>query len=160
MQFSLIGSEFNYGQLNASKVKVYLRTGCVEILEQHQDLLGKIENDVIEIESNNENQKEIKRFILQEAVFVVSTIKPEVNGSKTAVSVYSTGVKELNNELNLDAVIKEYEEKKGLLEALTDLRKAEENKTKQQSMDSTILLLKSEVEFLRRTKLIRSDFKG
>ena len=50
MLFLLATPEYNNIQSNTTKVKVHLRNGVAEILEQHQDLMGKVENNLLEIE--------------------------------------------------------------------------------------------------------------
>jgi hypothetical protein len=72
MLFLLATPEYNNIQSNTTKVKVHLRNGVAEILEQHQDLMGKVENNLLEIETNFENRLEKLLFVLQDAVFVVS----------------------------------------------------------------------------------------
>ena len=72
MLFLLATPEYNNVQSNATKVKVHLRTGIAEILDNHQDLMGKVENNIVEIETNFENKAEKFVFVLQDAVFIVS----------------------------------------------------------------------------------------
>jgi F0F1-type ATP synthase epsilon subunit len=57
MQFSLATPEDNKKVLsNATKVKIHLTTGIVEILDKHQDLLGKIGIDLLEVEKNEDSK--------------------------------------------------------------------------------------------------------
>ena len=72
MQFVLATPEYNNSQSNTTKVKVHLRNGIAEIFDQHQDLMGKIDNNIIEIETNFENRVEKILFVLQDGVFIVS----------------------------------------------------------------------------------------
>ena len=65
MLFLLAAPEYNNVQSNTSKVRVHLRTGVAEIFDQHQDLMGKVENNIIEIETNFEGKIEKFVFILQ-----------------------------------------------------------------------------------------------
>lgn len=58
MLFLLATPEYSNLQSNTTKVKVHLRSGVAEIFEQHQDLMGKVENNIIEIETNFENKFE------------------------------------------------------------------------------------------------------
>ena len=51
MLFLLATPEYNNVQANTTKVRVHLRSGVAEIFEQHQDLMGKVENNLIEIET-------------------------------------------------------------------------------------------------------------
>jgi len=75
MLFLLATPEYNNVQSNTTKVRVHLRSGVAEIFEQHQDLMGKIDNDIVEIETNFENRLEKIWFVLQDAVFIVSNQK-------------------------------------------------------------------------------------
>ena len=47
MLFSLATPEYTHIQSNTTKVRVHLRSGVAEIFEQHQDLMGKIDNNII-----------------------------------------------------------------------------------------------------------------
>ena len=58
MLFFLATSEYNNIQSNTTKVKVHLTNGIAEILDQHQDLMGLIENNILEIETNFESKLE------------------------------------------------------------------------------------------------------
>ena len=76
MLFLLATPEYNNVQSNTTKVKVHLRSGVAEILEQHRDLMGKIDNNIVEIETNFENKLEKIWFVLQDAVFSESDVHP------------------------------------------------------------------------------------
>ena len=73
MLFLLNTPEYTNVQSNTTKVKVHLKNGVAEILDQHQDLMGRVENNIVEIETNFENKTEKNLFVLQDAVFIVST---------------------------------------------------------------------------------------
>ena len=75
MLFLLATPEYNNVQSNTTKVRVHLRSGIAEIFEQHQDLMGKVDNNIVEIETNFENKLEKIWFVLQDAVFIVSNQK-------------------------------------------------------------------------------------
>jgi len=62
MLFLLATPEYNNLQSNTTKVRVHLRNGVAEVFDQHQDLMGKVDNNIIEIETNFENRIE-KNFI-------------------------------------------------------------------------------------------------
>ena len=46
MFFLLATPQYNNSQSNITKVKVHLRNGIAEIFDQHQDLMGKVENNL------------------------------------------------------------------------------------------------------------------
>ena len=72
MLFLLATPEYTNVQSNTTKVKVHLRNGVAEVFDLHQDLMGRIDNNIVEIETNFENRLEKILFVLQDAVFIVS----------------------------------------------------------------------------------------
>lgn len=166
MLFLLATPEYNKVQSNTTKVKVHLRNGIAEILDQHQDLMGKVENDLLEIETNFENKLEKFIYVLQDAVFIVSAkgLESNIETKGTGVYVYARRVREINSSTSTDEITKQYDIKKKeldleteKLEALTDdaAKKAGKLLT-----NSRLLLLKEEVEFLRRATVIIKSIKG
>jgi F0F1-type ATP synthase epsilon subunit len=166
MLFLLSTPEYNKVQSNTTKVKVHLKNGIAEILDQHQDLMGTVENNLLEIESTFENKLEKFLFILQDAVFIVSTKGLDKNSESkgTGVYVYARRVREINQTTSVDEIIKQYEQKKNEL----DIEKAKEEKAKETSsskgstliVNSRIFLLQEEVEFLKRASIIIKDLKS
>lgn len=159
MLFLLATSEYNNVQLNTTKVRVHLRNGVAEIFNQHQDLMGKVENNLVEIETNFENKIEKFSFILQDAVFIVSNqgLEGTLDYKGTGVYVYAKKVREVTSNLSIDEISKQYEQKKGELDTqLEKLSETQDNK----ALNSKILLLKEDVEFLRRSLAIIKDLKG
>jgi exopolysaccharide biosynthesis predicted pyruvyltransferase EpsI len=171
MLFLLSTPEYNKLQSNTTKVKVHLKNGIAEILDQHQDLMGKVENNLLEIESSFENKLEKFLFILQDAVFIVSTkgLESTAETRGTGVYVYARRVREINQNTSADDILKQYEQKKTELE----LAKAKEEKLKEEKskettksaksstlvVNSRIFLLEEEVEFLKRASIIIKDLK-
>jgi hypothetical protein len=158
MLFLLATSEYNNVQLNTTKVRVHLRNGIAEIFDQHQDLMGKVENNLVEIETNFENKIEKFSFILQDAVFVVSNqgLEGTLEHKGTGVYVYAKKVREINSDLSIDEITKQYDQKKLQLDGeLEKVNEKEENK----ALNSKILLLKEDVEFLRRSLIIIKEIK-
>ena len=159
MLFLLATSEYNNVQLNTTKVRVHLRNGVAEIFNQHQDLMGKVENNLVEIETNFENKIERFSFILQDAVFIVSNqgLEGTLDYKGTGVYVYAKKVREVTANLSIDEISKQYEQKKAELDTqIEKLSETQENK----ALNSKILLLKEDVEFLRRSLTIIKDIKG
>jgi len=158
MLFLLATSEYNNVQLNTTKVRVHLRNGIAEIFDQHQDLMGKVENNLVEIETNFENKIEKFSFILQDAVFVVSNqgLEGTLEHKGTGVYVYAKKVREINSDLSIDEITKQYDQKKLQLDGeLEKVNEKEENK----ALNSKILLLKEDVEFLRKSLIIIKEIK-
>jgi len=158
MLFLLATPEYNNVQSNTTKVKVHLRSGVAEILEQHQDLMGKVENNIIEIETNSENKIEKILYILQDAVFVVSNqgLDTTIENQGTGVYVYAERVKEINSSISVDAVSKEFEQKTNELEA----ERAKVTDGGDKVLTSKIILLEDEIEFLKKVVLVVKELKS
>jgi F0F1-type ATP synthase epsilon subunit len=160
MLFLLATPEYSNLQSNTTKVKVHLRSGVAEIFEQHQDLMGKVENNIIEIETNFENKFEKSLFILQDAVFVVSNqgLDTTAETKGTGVYVYAKKVKEITSTISIDEVTKQYEQKVSELE--TENQKLALTDGNDKVINSKIFLLKDEVEFLKKVVTIVKEFKS
>ena len=159
MLFLLATPEYTNVQSNTTKVRVHLRNGVAEVFDQHEDLMGKVENNLLEVETNFENKIEKLLFILQDAVFIVSNKGLEANPESkgTGIYVYAKRVREINSSTSIDEIAKQYDQKYGELEKATT--KAEEEKDNSVKTNSRIFLLKEEVEFLQRTLVILKDLK-
>jgi F0F1-type ATP synthase epsilon subunit len=160
MLFLLATPEYSNLQSNTTKVKVHLRSGVAEIFEQHQDLMGKVENNIVEIETNFENKFEKSLFILQDAVFVVSNqgLDTTAETKGTGVYVYAKKVKEINSSISIDEVTKQYEQK--IVELESENQKLATADGNEKVINSKIFLLKDEVEFLKKVVTIVKDFKS
>jgi hypothetical protein len=160
MLFLLATPEYSNLQSNTTKVKVHLRSGVAEIFEQHQDLMGKVENNIIEIETNFENKFEKSLFILQDAVFVVSNqgLDTTAETKGTGVYVYAKKVKEITSAISVDEVTKQYEQK--LVELETENQKLATAEGNEKVINSKIFLLKDEAEFLKKVVTIVKEFKS
>jgi len=158
MLFLLATPEYNNVQSNTTKVKVHLRSGVAEILEQHQDLMGKVENNIIEIETNSDNKIEKTLYVLQDAVFVVSNqgLDSTVENQGTGVYVYAKRVKEINSSVSIDAVSKEFEQKTTEL----DLERSKMTDAVDQVLTSKMILLEDEIEFLKKVVLIVKELRS
>lgn len=159
MLFLLATPEYTNIQNNTTKVRVHLRSGIAEIFDQHQDLMGKVENNLVEIESNFENRVEKFIFVLQDAVFIVSNKGLDKNKpAGTGVYIYAKKAYEINSNLNLDDLTKQYDQKKAILDSemvkLTD--NSEKGKT---ALNSKILLIEQEVEFFKQALVIAKQMK-
>ena len=151
MLFLLNTPEYTNVQSNTTKVKVHLKNGVAEILDQHQDLMGRVENNIVEIETNFENKTETNLFVLQDAVFIVSTKGLDKKlEKKTSVYVYAKNVKEINSRLAIDEITKQYEKKQSLLETETLKLSAQNSEKLESSIKSKIFALNDDVEFLKK----------
>jgi hypothetical protein len=159
MLFLLATPEYNNIQSNTTKVKVHLRNGVAEILEQHQDLMGKVENNLLEIETNFENKLEKLLFVLQDAVFIVSNkgLETNIESKRTGVYVYAKRVREITSSTSVEEIIKQYDLKNSQLE--TELAKVD-TEGKSTKTTSKIFLLQEEVEFLKKVVTVIKDLKS
>lgn len=151
MLFLLNTPEYTNVQSNTTKVKVHLKNGVAEILDQHQDLMGRVENNIVEIETNFENKTEKNLFVLQDAVFIVSTKGLDKKlDKKTSVYVYAKNVKEINSRLAIDEITKQYEKKLSLLETETLKLSSQNSEKLENSIKSKIFMLNEDTEFLKK----------
>lgn len=157
MLFLLATPEYNNIQSNTTKVKVHLRSGVAEILEQHQDLMGKVENNIIEIETNSDNKIEKALYVLQDAVFVVSNqgLDSSIENQGTGVYVYAKRVKEITSNISIDVISKEFEQKIAELES----ERSKITEVVDQVLTSKMLLLEDEIEFLKKVLLVVKELK-
>jgi len=160
MQFLLATPEYNNVQSNTTKVKVHLRNGVAEVFDQHQDLMGKIDNNIIEIETNFENRIEKTLFVLQDGVFIVSNqgLDASTENKGTSVYVYAKRAKEIASNISLEEISKQYEQKK--LDLETETQKLTGNATSDKVINSKVFLLKDEVEFYKKVFLVVKDIKS
>jgi F0F1-type ATP synthase epsilon subunit len=157
MLFLLATPEYTNVQANTTKVKVHLKNGIAEILDKHQDLMGRVENNLVEIESSFENKVEKLLFVVQDAVFIVSTKGLDPNLKGTGVYVYARNVRELNSTLSIDELSKQYEQKKALLE--TEIEKISQVERANKPLSSKILLLEEDVAFFRKALIFAKELK-
>lgn len=123
------------------KVKAYLTNGAVEVLEKHQSLLGKIEDNIIEVESNFQNREKKEIFVLKNAVFQISDEE-----NRTSVITFTQDYREITEKTSIEAIQEEIEKKGKLLEA------------SQSSLNS--LLLEKEIFFLKKVISVTKDYKA
>nr|YP_009545188.1 ATP synthase CF1 epsilon subunit [Synura uvella]AYO28342.1 ATP synthase CF1 epsilon subunit [Synura uvella] len=171
MLFFLATPESSIVQTKTTKIRVHLSSGVAEIYEEHQDLMGRIDNDLVEFETNFDNKIETSKYLVQEGVFVVSTkntISVDLENSETAVYVYAKRVFEISSKAksSLDIISKEYETKTSLLEReeqrLKEEQATKDNKTSasyELVKSSNLMLLKEDVEFLRKVILVIKELK-
>jgi hypothetical protein len=154
MQFFLTSPDYNKTQTNVTKVRVSLRTGIAEILENHQNLMGKVENNVVEVETNFEGRVEKFLFVLQNGVFIVSNSGLQTDGEQegeTVVYIYSSRALEINNNTPIEGLIKEEEQKRATVE--TELN------TTAKATNSTLLLIQADILFLEKAIASVKSFK-
>lgn len=162
MQFSLATPEDTKKNLsNATRVKVHLTTGIVEILDKHQDLLGKVSMDILEVESNNDNKSEKSKFILQEGLVIVSTKGLDIETAQTGVYVYAKRILELTTSLSMEEFSKKVEQKSAKLELekllLADVTPSGINTN---TLKTKVLLLEDELAFDKKVLALIKESKN
>lgn len=165
MLFLLATPEYNNVQSNTTKVRVHLRSGIAEIFEQHQDLMGKVDNNIVEIETNFENKLEKIWFVLQDAVFIVSNQKGDSAASAfenegTGVYIYAKRVKEINSSVSMEDLSKQYDEKVSLFEAEKQKLVDENIDVSDETSNSKLMVIKDEIDFIKKVMAVVKDFKG
>jgi len=161
MFFFLATPEYDNIQSNITKVRVHLNTGIAEIFDQHQDLMGRVENDIVEVEALNENRLEKFTFVLQDGIFVVSTKGLDPKDSRgTGVYIYARQAKVLNSDFSLEEITKKYEQKSAELEIQNQkYNEAGATSVLGKSIAPKVLLLESEVKYFERVISIAKSLK-
>ena len=165
MLFLLATPEYNNVQSNTTKVRVHLRSGIAEIFEQHQDLMGKVDNNIVEIETNFENKLEKIWFVLQDPVFIVSNQKGDsaaaaFENEGTGVYIYAKRVKEINSSVSLEELSKQYDEKVSLFETEKQKLVDENIEVSDETSNSKLMVIKDEIDFIKKVMAVVKDFKG
>lgn len=160
MLFLLATPEYNNVQSNTTKVRVHLRNGVAEIFDQHQDLMGKVDNNIIEIETNFENRLEKVLFVLQDAVFIVSNqgLDATAENKGTGVYVYAKRVKEITPNISLEEISKQYDQKNTDLE--NENQKLSATDPSDKAINAKIFVLKDEIDFLKKVITVIKELKG
>ena len=150
MHFFLSSSSENKGQTSVTKVRIFLRTGIVEILEQHQNLIGQIENDIVEVETTFEGVVSRELYVIRNGVLVVTNQFAPVGDNfeigKTSVFIYSDDVTKVQDSLTPFIVQSLVESRKKLDEELM----AEALKEIKQMKSAFIKTLESEIAYLEK----------
>lgn len=147
MKFFIGTPDYNKVFENATRIKAFLRTGPAEIYENHQDLLGKIKNNLLEIDTLIDGKVQKTIYLVQEAVFIVSS-----KGKKeTASYSYGNRIQEINNNILINDLKTEIEEKKESIE-MESKKLIERNLDEPLSkmVQSTIVSLQDDIDFLQK----------
>jgi len=160
MLFLLATPEYNNIQSNITKVRVHLRNGVAEIFDQHQDLMGKIDNNILEIETNFENKTEKLLFVLQDAVFIVSNQGLDVDAENkgTGIYVYAKRVKEITPKMSIEDIVSQCSQKK--LDLDNENNKLGANEASDKLVNSKMFVLKDEIEFLEKVVNVVKELKS
>lgn len=137
---------------NVLSVNVSLRNGSAQILPNHQDLIGKVENNLLQI--NTENDSEKTNVFIQDGIFIVSNEE-----GKTSVYIFSKRILDFDktgkNRNQLDELKKELENKKQQI--LVKKEKQEKNPNLVSSLAAGLTILEDETKFIEEyLKVIES----
>lgn len=156
MKFFIGTPDYNRVFENTTRVKAYLRTGAAEIYESHQDLLGKIKNNILEIDTIVDGKTQTYVYVVQEAVFIVSSKDKD----ETTSYSYGNRIQEISKDTPIEQLKNEIDEKKEALEIeskkLLDTG-LEDSLVK--LVQSTILTLQEDVEFVQKVLTIVDERK-
>lgn len=135
------------------KVRAFLTNGVVEIFENHQNLMGKVENNVVEVEYSFQNKNVKDIFVLDDALFGVADdfskefLNPE--GQQTdeiCVFLFTKSVREITDKSSIESIQDEYEKKVNQLQ------------NNSQSTPNKIVL-ENEIEFLKKIISVSKEYK-
>ena len=100
MMFIIDAPGLAYVQKNATKITGNLTSGVVQILNQHQELIGSIRSNLVEVETDNENEVKKTVFFVKNSTFVVTTIRKETNVFVRADDTLQISGENVINEIN------------------------------------------------------------
>jgi hypothetical protein len=150
MHFFLSSSSENKGQTSVTKVRIFLRTGIVEILESHRNLLGQIANDIVEVETTFEGVVNKEVYVVKNGVLIVTNEYVPVGGNfevgKTTVFIYSDDVTQIEDSLTPFVVETLAKTRKALEEEVL----IEEQKGLKGTKTSSMKTLESEITYLEK----------
>ena len=116
MFFQVTNLEENTTQGNVTKVTASLRTGVIEVLEGHIDMMGRIDDDILVSESTIEGRVVKKEFLIRKGVLVVSNGGLTSEAPKgTYILVHSKEMVELTgnrDEKTIEQLIQKLDKKK------------------------------------------------
>lgn len=145
MYLSLCSLEYSASFHNVEKIVINLRSGQIEILKNHQEILGIIPNHIVEIEQITENQ--IQRYIYVLEAGIAKVIPASKSKEKeTSVELFAKTICALHL-VTLEELAKKYEEKKKEYEKEnTEFQKSEDSLIRQ-VLKTKLLMLEREVDF-------------
>ena len=126
--------------------------------------MGKIDNNIVEIETNFENKLEKIWFVLQDAVFIVSNQKGSSESAfeseGTGVYVYAKRVREINSKVSMDELTAQYDTKVSLFEAEKQKLADQNIEVSDQTNNSKLMIIQEELDFLKKVMSVVKEFKG
>lgn len=172
MFFLFYGPSSIEGQTNIVKVRAVLKTGIIEIYPGHQDLIGKVDNNLVEVYRSIDNNTIIKTILLvQDAILIVSQkgiknpkgleafAKSNALDKSTNVFLFAYNAQEIRSDIPIQPIVKDIEEKKLELEIcekelkfLSELERHDKTQPQEReiSLTSKIFRLKKDIEFAQK----------
>jgi hypothetical protein len=138
MYLILVGTGYDQIYPNVGKVKLHLTSGLAEVLNNHEEMVGEIRKNFVEIETSSEGtglKNEKFLYFIQEGAFIITKQVnqmglPIPSGEKT-LYLYAKHIVEIEskNSTLINSIEKILKEKKELLEK-TKLNLQEEESEK------------------------------
>jgi F0F1-type ATP synthase epsilon subunit len=149
MFFSIATPEYTGIKPNSLKVRAALTSGLLEIYDKHQDLIGKINNNFLQVEYLIDNKLENSYYILQDAILVVSNQGFEDN-NQTSIFVYAKRLIEISKTFSFEDLAKDTDQVNKNLEKEMESLRVETDENNSDLLATKILLLKEEILFLEK----------
>ena len=152
MFVSIATPEYTGMKANSLKVRAALTSGVLEVYEKHQDLIGKINNNFLEIEHLVENKVVSSCYVLQDAIFIVSNEGLDFSKTtkETSVYVYAKKSVEISKGFSLDQLMKDIEEKRKNLATEVQALKLENDQNNFELLSVKAFILKEDIVFLEK----------
>jgi hypothetical protein len=152
------------------KVRANLESGVIEIYEGHQELVGTINNKLLEVHMEEENSNVKVFYVIQEGIVTVSDIDIPLYSMEetsyeppgTIVKVFCKYLRELNSKTSIDELSALCQEKELFLEKRIQELSNPENKVfgmekkgniieiDEMDDDVKIMILKKDLEFFKQ----------
>jgi hypothetical protein len=116
MYVYLVTQGFNTMLPSTTQVRVMLTNGGAQVLDGHQDLLGQIDNDVVEFETNVDNKIEKVASVKGLDYLTEDVSQHDLGTGETTVYVYAKQCVQLLKNMSTENLVKQYEDKKAALE--------------------------------------------
>ena len=158
MRFFLSSPDFSISFENISKVQANLRSGRAEILENHQELLGLITNNLLEIEKVQDNRTERYAYVLADGMLTVLP-KSRSEGNQTMVTLFAKSICSLHTS-SVEDLKQKYDQKQAEFEAEEKKFQLTEEISVKQVLKTKLLILEQETEFAKQCLFFAKETKN
>lgn len=154
--FVLNAPGFSYVEMMATKVTGYLTTGVVQILDQHQDLIGTVASNLLEIQGNEENETDKVIFFVKNSTFIVCSIKKQTNVFLSGEEVQCVNAE--NSIQEISQLLQEKEKELAIAFANLNDKTSNINEFVASPKKDVVILLQAKVQFLKQALLKAKEF--